>query len=300
MSNHIEVIKGLNQKVIAVSPLYKQFLGSFAGAVFLAQLLHWASHSAKDKFYKTDAQIMDETALSENELRSAKKLIKERCDKFIKITREGLPARTYYEIDWDKFIEVLGKFSEKHKTSLDDKSEQTSFVKSTHRVSLNPQEANSEIHEASFVKSTKHINENLLQHENTTQEYTLDDSTKILPRAHTHESDELPSFIDPDVWREYLAYKKERKEKLSQAGIRAKFSQWRKWADEGIDVNECIKRAMANEWAGVFKPKPNELAGAGLRASDTSRSGGAMSEAALRTLENARKLGERLKAQGVQ
>lgn len=79
-----------------------------------------------------------------------------------------------------------------------------------------------------------------------------------------------------------------------------KFSQWQKWYNQGIDVNECIRQAMANEWAGVFMPKPDELAGAGLRASDTSRSGGMMSEAALRTLENARRLGEKLKAQGVE
>ena len=105
----------------------------------------------------------------------------------------------------------------------------------------------------------------------------------------------LPSFISTDVWREYLAYKKERKEKLTPTGIRAKFSQWAKWASEGVDINEAILEAMANGWAGVFKPKAQS--GQSLRASDTSRSGGAMSEAALRTLENARKLGEKLKAQ---
>lgn len=37
-----------------------------------------------------------------------------------------------------------------------------------------------------------------------------------------------------------------------------KFSEWAKWADEGIDVNACIREAMANEWQGVFKPKPDK------------------------------------------
>ena len=36
-----------------------------------------------------------------------------------------------------------------------------------------------------------------------------------------------------------------------------KFSEWAKWASEGIDVNACIREAMANEWQGVFKPKPS-------------------------------------------
>ena len=66
----------------------------------------------------------------------------------------------------------------------------------------------------------------------------------------------LPDFIDPNLWQDYLAYKKERKEKLSDKGIEMKFSEWAKWASEGIDVNECIREAMRNEWQGVFKPKP--------------------------------------------
>ena len=66
----------------------------------------------------------------------------------------------------------------------------------------------------------------------------------------------LPDFIDPILWQEYLAYKKERREKLTQKGIEMKFSEWAKWANEGIDVNECLREAMRNEWQGVFKPKP--------------------------------------------
>ena len=66
----------------------------------------------------------------------------------------------------------------------------------------------------------------------------------------------LPDFIDPNLWQEYLAYKKERREKLTQKGIEMKFSEWAKWASEGIDVNECLREAMRNEWQGVFPPKP--------------------------------------------
>lgn len=68
----------------------------------------------------------------------------------------------------------------------------------------------------------------------------------------------LPDFLDPVLWQQYLAYKKERKEKLSKQGIEMKFSEWAKWASEGIDVNACIREAMANEWQGVFKPKPDK------------------------------------------
>ena len=89
----------------------------------------------------------------------------------------------------------------------------------------------------------------------------------------------LPDFIDPSLWQEYLAYKKERREKLSSKGIEMKFSEWAKWASEGIDVNECLREAMRNEWQGVFKPKPTYKAQNGLSLSveDVRRFGGDVS-----------------------
>ena len=89
----------------------------------------------------------------------------------------------------------------------------------------------------------------------------------------------LPDFIDPNLWQEYLAYKKERREKLSTKGIEMKFSEWAKWASEGIDVNECLREAMRNEWQGVFKPKPTYKAQNGLSLSveDVKRFGGDVS-----------------------
>ena len=89
----------------------------------------------------------------------------------------------------------------------------------------------------------------------------------------------LPDFIDPNLWQEYLAYKKERREKLSSKGIEMKFSEWAKWASEGIDVNECLREAMRNEWQGVFKPKPTYKVQNGLSLSveDVRRFGGDVS-----------------------
>lgn len=89
----------------------------------------------------------------------------------------------------------------------------------------------------------------------------------------------LPDFIDPNLWQKYLAYKKERREKLSTKGIEMKFSEWAKWASEGIDVNECLREAMRNEWQGVFKPKPTYKVQNGLSLSveDVRRFGGDVS-----------------------
>ena len=90
----------------------------------------------------------------------------------------------------------------------------------------------------------------------------------------------LPDFIDPNLWQEYLAYKKERREKLSTKGLQMKFSEWAKWHAEGIDVNECLRDAMRNEWQGVFKPKPTynkAQSGLSLSVEDVRRFGGDVS-----------------------
>lgn len=95
-----DILKRLNQKPIAYYPVYRQITGSTTGGILLSQLMYW--FSKKDKIFKTDSEIMEETYLTKKELENAKKLIKE-LD-FITVSREGLPAKTYYEIDWEKML----------------------------------------------------------------------------------------------------------------------------------------------------------------------------------------------------
>jgi len=97
------ILQALNERPIAYYPAYRKITGSTTAAIYLSQVMYW--FSKKDKFFKTDAEIMEETLLTRKEIENAKKLIK-KLD-FITITREGIPAKTYYEIDWNKFAECL-------------------------------------------------------------------------------------------------------------------------------------------------------------------------------------------------
>ena len=109
----------------------------------------------------------------------------------------------------------------------------------------------------------------------------------------------LPDFIDPNLWQEYLAYKKERREKLTQKGIEMKFSEWAKWANEGIDVNECLREAMRNEWQGVFKPKPTygaKVASSAQGVSDDNPHG--LKQGTLNTMAAFRELAREMRKNG--
>lgn len=101
MSNSIEnLLKKINPKPIAYYPAYTQITGSVKASILLSELMYWFS-GGNNKISKLDKEIMRETGLTKSELKGAKAKIK-KLD-FITVSVEGIPARTYYEIDWEKY-----------------------------------------------------------------------------------------------------------------------------------------------------------------------------------------------------
>lgn len=115
-----QILKSLHQRPIAYYPVYRQLTGSTTGGILLSQLMYW--FSKKDKIFKTDKEIMEETLLSERELKNAKKIIKN-ID-FITVSLEGLPAKTYYEIDWGKYEKTLSTEVQNDQTVHDETDKQ--------------------------------------------------------------------------------------------------------------------------------------------------------------------------------
>lgn len=104
-------MKSLNQSPIAFFKVYKRLTGNTNAGLLLSQLMYWFSHT--DKFYKIDAEIMEETALTKKELSNAKTKLKQFI--FLKVTREGIPAKTWYEIDWELYEEIMTNFVDNNK-----------------------------------------------------------------------------------------------------------------------------------------------------------------------------------------
>jgi len=118
------VLKALHQKPIAYYRIYKDITNSTATGVVLSQLMYWGEDH--DKFWKTDKSIIEDTGVTPSELRNAKKRIKKLP--FIEVTVEGVPAKTYYTINWDKTYDFIhdyihdsitpNQFSEIHQTRM--------------------------------------------------------------------------------------------------------------------------------------------------------------------------------------
>jgi len=68
------ILKELNQRPISYYPIYRKLTGSTTAGLLLSQLMYW--FSKKEKFYKIDSEIMEETLLTKKELENAKKIIK--------------------------------------------------------------------------------------------------------------------------------------------------------------------------------------------------------------------------------
>lgn len=93
-----QVLKALHQRPIAVYPIYIDLTGSIAGGLLLSQLLYWLEKVDRE-IWKTDAEIMSETRLTQTEFKNAKKAIA--ALPFMSVTKRGVPPKTYYSVDWD-------------------------------------------------------------------------------------------------------------------------------------------------------------------------------------------------------
>jgi hypothetical protein len=128
------LLLNLNQRPIAYFPVYRQLTNSTTAGILLSQIMYWSNAMRGEKFYKSDAELIKETSLTSNEFRSAKAKIKKL--NFIKIKAEGMPAKSYYYVDYELLASSLS-------------------------VSLNPPNKNSGIHQTRIVESTKlYITEN--------------------------------------------------------------------------------------------------------------------------------------------
>lgn len=140
------LLQQLHQRPIAYYPIYRNVTGSTTAAVLLSQLMFW--FSKKDKFFKTNEDIMKETMLTENELRTAKKVIKDLP--FIIVTREQIPAKTFYKIDWEIYEMHLNHVLP------------SSSVDSTQLDELNPRNSTRDNHSTTTKTTTKTTSKNSL------------------------------------------------------------------------------------------------------------------------------------------
>ena len=223
------------------TPIFKTICKNSTNAgLLLSQMFYYAnitennfykfSKPCGNQYYQNGDSWCELLCFSEKELRNAMQILKEL--NFINSKRSGsFDNRTYYSLNFEVIAEAVTN-------ALN--NEQKHAVK----AKIEPKEYKDTTEQEKQLK-TQDLKLNIEKIEKPKEKKAIFDMRSV----------ELPNFINPQVWLKYCNYKAERKEKLTQTGIQAKFSEWKKWHDEGVNINECIETAMANEWRGVFKPK---------------------------------------------
>lgn len=220
----------------------------------ISVLNRWEDENGEIYFYFRNADILAKRkSWSIPKLNRAKKELVEAGLLKIKYSKTGKDNKYYFARVDDEFLAKYDPLT-KSTTPLNEIDNPIIITKQISKK--NEQKDTSTIFSARDEKNETCENENQPVI-NQKAEITATTSRKKLDEAT---KDSLPDFIDRELWEKYLAYKSERGEKLSRIGLQMKFAQWRKWHDEGIDVNECIRTAIANDWQGVFKPKKQKKA----------------------------------------
>ena len=217
-----DILKKLNEKPIAYYPIYRKITGSTTGGILLSQLMYW--FSKKDKIFKTDADIMEETYLTKKELETAKNLIK-KLD-FITVSREGLPAKTYYEIHWEKMLSSFHDLGKLETTKGGNTTPQK--VETIH-----PDLGKHSIYTENTTENKKINKKNFTLLDELELEMVLKDDSKNI----------LNDFID---------YRKKINKPIKTIQpLKLFLNELRNIYKNGIDVNEAIDTMKSNEWQTI-------------------------------------------------
>ena len=189
----------LNQRPIAIYPIYIRITGSVNAGLLLSQLMYWYGAVNGRIFYKSDSEIMEETCLSESELRTAKNKLKSMS--FIDIKAKGVPARTHYSINPQELISEIRNFSS---------------AKSTKLKTRNQQNYNSEFNETITENTTENTTKNKSEMYSENEFSPTEDEIKN-PFTRQGYSDSLDS--DKVKKKEKLREKKEKAEPKQPSDI---------------------------------------------------------------------------------
>lgn len=231
MSN---ILRELNQKPIAYYPIYRQLTGSTTAGILLSQLMYW--FSKKDTFHKTDADIMSETLLTKKELENAKKAIKN-LD-FISVDRKGIPAKTYYTIDWDLMETCLHQRGNTDSTkggNCTTPKGETIYSKSFDTKTT--------------TKTTSKNNPSLSPHE----DFNLIELVAELKANLFGKQNEMQHELNTDSFDEFEQHRKEIKKPLTKLAAKKIIRILCRYPQEIQE--QMIDNSIQNGWTGVFEPK---------------------------------------------
>lgn len=265
-----------NNEMLVIPQLYFDITEDLLSALILSNLAMWQkAHIQKllsngteitekncgiykfiepcgDYLYREGDSFVETYKTSKHIISKALSLLKDKG--LIKTYKNG--NLIFYSVNTSKIKEFSADFAKKSLTSQSKKtdlsSEKNNFAKSKFLTSQ------SENFDAYTYTDKKTENQT-----EKTQKKSEADATHLGSRKSQKvflSVDDKPSFVSSNIWQDFCQYKKERKERYTQTGLKAFLSKLEKINAKGANVNEALLETMANDWRGVFEPKTSSNA----------------------------------------
>jgi hypothetical protein len=260
-----DVLLSLHERPVAFYPIYARKTGSLTCGVLLSQLLHWNTAMKGQSFFKTDAEIREETALSIDELKAAKGKLK--AFDFVEIKAKGVPAKTWYTFDLVKLAEWISTNqlaeippTEKRETHQQESDNSTSSMEGNpptlHRVPENTQrEIYKEEPKPNLPPAELKVMEALLKAEKYFQQWP-DQQQMMCERAKR--SDALHPKVFRDTLEAWIRYNIDNPAIIQniETSITKSFQAW---LTRNLEANNKPKN-------GLFRPAGQEAAAPAYKA----------------------------------
>lgn len=155
--SHYQTIQALGTPIVVHSGI-TQMLGSMTASALLSHIMYWSDKTDNPLgFYRTLDELKAETSLSDNELRTARKLLVKLG--LVVETHKRLEHRLYFKFNAEVFDKLFGEYlancENLHLASCEIHNPPP--VKSTTGELLNPQFGSSENHSSLYTKITTKI-----------------------------------------------------------------------------------------------------------------------------------------------
>lgn len=164
MTNQEVIFKILGNRPIAFNPILAKITGSVTAGLFLSQLLYWSDKSKNEFFYKTIAEIEEETALTREQQDSAIKRLKQL--RLIEVKLMGVPARRHFKLSLSEIHKLVcdkytNKLDENTQTITDTTTEITTDTKDNSQKENKSEEFNNFLEEFNrlFQKNYRHTDD---------------------------------------------------------------------------------------------------------------------------------------------
>lgn len=71
----------------------------------------------------------------------------------------------------------------------------------------------------------------------------------------------IPSWLDPELWAEYVAQRKKDKKEMTPRSVKARLERLCALRAAGYDPNHCIEEALNGHWLDFYAPRDKKIEG---------------------------------------